>query len=282
MPQALNVFVDGIGFWAPGLPNWPTAATALRGAVAFDLPAVPVRPAAALLPANERRRAPDAVLIAVEVAQAAVTASGHDASTLASVFTSAHGDLAVIDALCTTLAHTPLMLSPTRFHHSVHNAASGYWAIASGSRAGSSALAGFTHSFGSGLLEALSWCVAESRPVLLVGADTAACGAMESVNASRGLLGVALVLAPAAGARSRWRIESRLTSGATTPAPGGAATAVLTANAMADALPLFAALAAAGPATVNLAVGGRCTLESKLSPLDEAGAGAGAKSAAAE
>ena len=61
--------------------------------------------------------------------------AGHDAAALASVFTSAHGDLPIIDALCTTLAGDPLLLSPTRFHHSVHNAASGYWAIGSGSRA---------------------------------------------------------------------------------------------------------------------------------------------------
>jgi len=31
--------------------------------------------------------------------------------------------------MCKTLADDPLLLSPTRFHHSVHNAASGYWAI---------------------------------------------------------------------------------------------------------------------------------------------------------
>ena len=148
--KARTLFIDGVGFWAPGLPDWPAAAAALRGeapprtAAAGTGPAPPTagrRPAPPMLAANERRRAPDAVLMALEVASAAVAASGQDAGALASVFTSAHGDLSIIDALCTTLASDPLLLSPTRFHHSVHNAASGYWAIGSGSHAASTALA---------------------------------------------------------------------------------------------------------------------------------------------
>ena len=106
-----------------------------------------------MLAANERRRAPVTVLLALEVASAAVAASGHAAATLASVFTSAHGDLPITDTLCRTLAEQPLALSPTRFHHSVHNAASGSWAMASGSHAASTALAAGGHSFAAGLLE---------------------------------------------------------------------------------------------------------------------------------
>ena len=265
MATSLRVFIDGIGFWAPGLHDWSSACTAFRGGH-FDSPSTPSRPAAAKLPANERRRAPDAVLIAVEVAQAAVDDSGHDAASLASVFTSAHGDLAVVDALCATLATTPLMLSPTRFHHSVHNAASGYWAITSGARHGSTALAGYAHSFGSGLLEALSLCVAEGAPVLLVGADTDARGPMLSVNTSRGMLGVALVISPAAGPRSRWALNAELRA-ASLPTPlKSAAAAALATNAMADALPLFEALAHPLPARIGLPTGPGCTLAVVVTP----------------
>ena len=98
------------------------------------------RPAPALLAANERRRAPDTVLVALEVASQALLHAGFSAADssedsaedsasphdLASVFVSSHGDLPITDALCTTLASNPRLLSPTRFHHSVHNAASGY------------------------------------------------------------------------------------------------------------------------------------------------------------
>ena len=64
-----------------------------------------------------------------------------------------------------------------------------------------SANAGDAYSFGAGLLEALSQCLADDAPVLLVAYDTPACGALESVNHSRGLLAVALLLAPAGSSR---------------------------------------------------------------------------------
>ena len=276
--NALTLYIDGIAFWSPALPGWPLARDVLRGQAApQDPPAA--RPAPALLAANERRRASDSVLLALEVAGHALAASGHEAAATASVFTSAHGDLAITDALCQTLARDPLALSPTRFHHSVHNAASGYWAIASGSRAASTALAAFEHSFAAGLLEAASQCAADGAPVLLVGSDTAACGALASSNRSRGWLAVALVLSPQRGTASRWALEWSMNSGTTRPAALRTATAQsLADNAMADALPLFEALAADRPAALALRVSSACYLALQLRPL--AGTPAGASSAA--
>ncbi|MEJ0008028.1 MAG: beta-ketoacyl synthase chain length factor [Steroidobacteraceae bacterium] len=88
------------------------------------------RPQPSLLPPNERRRAPDTVAVALEVAQAACLNAGRDPAQLPTVFASTYGDLAITDYMCSTLARAPLTLSPTRFHNSVHNAASGYWSIA--------------------------------------------------------------------------------------------------------------------------------------------------------
>jgi hypothetical protein len=126
------------------------------------------------------------------------------------VFTSAHGDLAIVDALCRTLAHNPLLLSPMRFHHSVHNAASGYWAIGCRSHEASTAVAGGAHSWAAGLLEAQTQTAADARAVLLVGSDTEAMGPLQSVNHSRGLLAAALVLAPAHRRRPRlaWSLRA--------------------------------------------------------------------------
>ena len=132
--------IDGLALWTPAWPGWDAAAPALRAApiesptneAASPTPAPAARPAPSGLAANERRRAPDSVLVALQVAEQAVAQSGHAAASLASVFTSAHGDLPIVDALARTLAGDPKLLSPTRFHHSVHNAPSGYWAIASG------------------------------------------------------------------------------------------------------------------------------------------------------
>ena len=245
-PQRL--YIDGVALWTPALPGWTQARAALRGdAVPTPAPAHS-RPSPPLLAANERRRAPDSVLVALEVASAAVAMAGQDAATLASVFTSAHGDLAIVDALCSTLAANPLLLSPTRFHHSVHNAASGYWAIATGCRAPSSAVSGFEASFAIGFVEAASQLAADGVPVLLAGFDTDARGPLASVNRSRGLLGVALVLAPAVSAHSLCAVDWCVRSGSTALPPlHTAAAQAMAANAMADALPLFELLARAAP-----------------------------------
>lgn len=252
-PVSRRLWIDGLALWSPDWPGWAWAEAAFRGEAAALPPDTPRRPAPALLAANERRRAPDSVLLALEVASQALADSGHAAADVASIFTSAHGDLPITDALCKTLAADPTLLSPTRFHHSVHNAASGYWAIGSGSHAASTALSAFEASFAAGLLEAASQCAADARPVLLVAYDTEAVGALASVNRSRGLLAVALLLAPAPGPRSRWVLDWALEPGAaavpTTHATHPAATPALAHNASAPALPLFEALAVAQQAT---------------------------------
>ncbi len=289
--MTMRCSIEGIALWSPQLPGWAVAAPALRAAAAGDAvhpsaprssplsappsplpsplpsPAVAARPAPALLAANERRRAPDTVLVALEVASQALADAGASAADLASVFVSSHGDLPITDALCSTLAGNPRLLSPTRFHHSVHNAASGYWAIGSGSHGPSTALSAHEHSFAVGWLEAVSQCLLEQRPVLLVAYDTAACGGLASVNSSRGLLGVALLLAPCAGPRTRWQVQSTLSAG-TAPAPAlrSAAARGLRDNAMAQALPLFEALATGAATNLCLPLSAGTRLELALTP----------------
>jgi len=241
------LFVDGIAFWAPTLPGWQAARAAFRGEAAPL--ATPVkRPAPDILAPAERRRAPDTVALALEVAAAAVRDSGLDAATLPSVFTSAHGDLAVNDYMCSTLASEPTSISPTKFHNSVHNAAAGYWTMATGCHEASTALSAFDASFGAGLLEAATQCHADARAVLLVGVDVEAAGALASVTASTGLLACALVLSPRASERTVATFHWSLVGGksGTTPIRSAAARS-LAGNAMAGALPLFEAIATAEP-----------------------------------
>ena len=242
MNRTHRAWVDGVALWSPTLPGWEVAAVALRGG---PLPAEQAsRPAPALLAANDRRRAPDSVLLALEVAAAALAASGRAAADVATVFASAHGDLPITDALCKTLAAGPRLLSPTRFHHSVHNAASGYWAMGSGSTAASTALAAAEGSFATGLLEALAQCAADTAPVMLVAYDSEATGALRSVNSSRGLLAVALLLAPKPAGPASWALDWHTGPGAVSvPAAQSAAALALQANASSPALPLFEALA---------------------------------------
>jgi hypothetical protein len=236
----VNVFIDAAALWSREAPGWDAWCAALHG---HDT-APAAKPNPALLSANERRRASDSVLLAIEVAEQAVRVSGRDASQLASVFTSAHGDLPITDALCMQLAQAPLQLSPTRFHHSVHNAASGYWAIAAGCRAPSTAVSAHRHSFAAGLLEALVHCACEQEPVLLVGYDTEALGLLADVNTSRGLFGIALVLSPERGAACLGTLQWTLGDGsAPAPALRSGLALALQGNAMSDALPLAESLA---------------------------------------
>ncbi len=259
-----RVFVHGLAFWSPRLPGWPRAAAALRGD-AQALVDTPVPPDANLLCGNQRRRAPEAVLMALQVAQEACTAAAVDPSALSSVFASAHGDLAIVDALCRSLARDPTLLSPTCFHHSVHNAASGYWAMAARNHQASSALAAADHSFAAGWLEAASQCLADQREILLVGCDTEAHGPLQSVNSSRGLLALALVLGPQprpGGSRGiGWQVQPGVGPAPELRSPAARA---LQTNAMGDALPLFEALAHDSASSLRLPLSARLVLDLHL------------------
>ncbi len=264
--KPLHFCVESVAFWAPTLPGWPIARAAFRGEGApADPPAA--RPAPAILPPAERRRAPDSVALTLEVAAAAVRDSGRDAATLPSIFVSAHGDLAIIDYMCSTLADQPTMISPTRFHNSVHNAAAGYWTMATVCRAASTALSAFDASFAAGLLEAATQCVADERAVVLVAYDVQAMGAIATVTRSEGLLAAALVLAPAPSTDSPRApsFQASLIPGLIAAAPlRSSAARALAGNAMADALPFFEALACATCQPLDLPLNRTLTL--RLTP----------------
>lgn len=245
--------VSGLGWWSPGCAGWPPAREALA---AGRWPAAGSgRPSTALLPANERRRAPDAVLMALQVADEACAAAGVDRSTVASVFASAHGDRVITDALCRTLADDPALLSPMRFHHSVHNAAAGYWAMGAANHQAGLALAGGRQTWAAALLEAACQCLADQREVLLVGGETPAPGLLREVAPELPAHAMALLLAPA-GAPGR-SLQLRLLSSAG-PAAAGDHTD--------GAPPLFVALADKASTDLALRLGEGLSLGLTLGP----------------
>jgi hypothetical protein len=239
--STLRVYVEGIGLWSPQLANFAALKTLLAGTMPEPPPA---RPAAATLPPNERRRAPESVLLAVEVAGQAVAMSGRDAATLACVFTSSHGDQPVTDYMCATLAQAPMEMSPTRFHNSVHNAAVGYWTIATGCHEASTAIAAMRASFGAGLLEAAIQVVADQRPVLLVGSDTRGSGPLGEVTDCAQPFGCALVLAAEASASTLAVFALQLSAGLPITVPVAPLDDWCQSSASAPALPLLALLVA--------------------------------------
>jgi len=262
----IQVFIDGIGFWSEQMPGWSVAKPVLAGQM--PLPTEKARrPAPAGLAPAERRRAPDSVCLAMHCADEAVAASGHDAATLACVFASSHGDLPLTDYMCDTVASDAASLSPTKFHNSVHNAPAGYWTIAAGSREASTALAAYNTSFGAGLLEALTQCAAEQRPVLFVAYDVGAKGALAQVTLSEGLLAVALVLSPVRQAQSQFRIDWQLAPGESSAPSQTPAVLSLAGNALADCLPFCEAIACGGPKLVSVAAAKSLTLQTSIESL---------------
>lgn len=259
------VAIEGVAFWHTRLPGWTTARAVICGEQ--DAPATAAtRPTPSVLAPTERRRAPDTVAVALEVAARACEAAGRPPAQLRSVFASTYGDLGISDYMCATLAGTPTLISPTKFHNSVHNAAAGYWSIGTGAHSPYTAISAYRYTFASGVLEAATQVVCEGEPVLCVAFDVQSTGPLATVAPSRGLLGVALVLAPS-GSRPHRALTLRVeqdSAANVTPARSPAA-ALLAENALAPCLPFFEMLALPAPGDVVLALSERCVLHAQVS-----------------
>ena len=166
----IKVYVQGVSVLAPGLNGWQASRAILAGQVPYRTEPLP-RVTPEILPAAERRRSSESVRLAVTVAQEAMNQSSLPLNGVATVFASSDGDGQTLHQICEALARPEHDVSPTRFHNSVHNAAAGYWSIATGSKLPSNSLCAFDDSFAIGLLEAATQVVVERVPVLLVAFD---------------------------------------------------------------------------------------------------------------
>ena len=171
MMQTLTAYIEGIGLIGPGFTDWPSSQMILNGQQSYQS-AKTILPPPALLPPAERRRSGAIVKLTLATGLEAVTAAGLDASTLPSVFSSSGGDGDNCHAICEMLASDDRQISPTRFHNSVHNAAAGYWSIATGSMMSSSVLSAYDASFSAGLLEAVTQVVIDNTHSVLLACDT--------------------------------------------------------------------------------------------------------------
>lgn len=242
----LAAAVEGIALLGPGLPDWALARAVLAGERAYVHAATEV-PAPALLPPNERRRSGLAVKIALAVGAAALQAGARDAEGMRTVFTSSSADGDTCHAICEQLAGDDRMISPTRFHNSVHNAPSGYWSIATRSMAASTSLCGYDASFGAGLLEACALLQAQQAPVLLIAYDAPYPEPLLAKRPVRDAFGLALLLAPAAGPRAVARLELSLDDGAPDALAEAGLEALRRTVPTARSLPLLGLLARGAP-----------------------------------
>ena len=273
MTRLADIAITGIGFWSPHLPGWDVARNVAIGLASPAESAAP-RPAPALLAPTERRRAPDTVALALEVASRACQMAGAEPRDVPSVFASTYGDLPINDYMCATLATTPTLCSPTKFHNAVHNSAAGYWTIATGSNRPSTALLAGPATFAAGLLEATCQVLADDTPVLFVAYDIGARGPLATMIHSDGLLAVSLVLAPIGRAPAISHLSCSLVFDGRDPAPAlplpADWEAALPANAIRSSLPLFAALATESARRLAWSLGGDSRLDVDIIPRGDA------------
>ena len=201
----LAAYVQGIGLIGPGLPDWRSGARLLAGLEDYSARPTLV-PAPEGLPAAERRRTGITVRLAISVAQQALGDAGVAAEGLPAVFTSSGGDGFICHEICQTLASSDRQVSPTRFHNSVHNAAAGYWSLATGSTAASTALCAHDGSFAAGLLEALALVAVDDVPVILSAYETTYPEPLEAKRPLPDAFAVAMVLTPTPCERARAKL----------------------------------------------------------------------------
>ena len=207
----LTAYLNGIGLLAPGLADWPSSRAVLNGEQPYQAqPAV--LPLPTLLPAAERRRSGALVRLTLATGLAATSAAGVNPTALPCVYTSSGGDGQNCHEICQTLASDDRHISPTRFHNSVHNAAAGYWGIATGAMTPISVLAAFDASFSAGLLETLALVAVDRVTALLIACDTPYPEPLHQVRPIPDIFGIAIVLAPIASQHSFAKISVSLTS----------------------------------------------------------------------
>ena len=200
--SVLAACIEGVGLVGPGLGGWAAARDVLRGGTPY-VPAPTIIPSPDALPAVERRRAGKAVRISLAAGLEASANAGRSPAGMSAVFASSTGDGENIHAICEMLASSDRLISPTRFHNSVHNAPSGYWGIATGSHRAADSVAAFDASFAAGLVEAMTRIATEPAQPVLLAYDAPYPEPLKAVRRIPDAFAVALALAAPQGTTHR-------------------------------------------------------------------------------
>jgi hypothetical protein len=191
----LAAHIEGIGLLGPGLDGWTGSVALLEGRSQY-IPQPIVVPIPDGLPPAERRRIGLVVKLALGVGLQATSRARVEPDALPAVFASSGGDGQNCHEICQALSLDERTISPTRFHNSVHNAAAGYWSIATRSKAASNSLCAFDVSFAAGLLEAVTQVAVDQTRVLLVAYDAPYPPPLFMKRPISEAFGMAFVLAP--------------------------------------------------------------------------------------
>lgn len=190
--------IIGVSIWGPGLEGWAASQPILAGAEPYEPRPSPAQAPAILAP-TERRRTGPVVRLALAVAHEAALSSGLPPGSLRSVFGSSNGDGVVVGGILEALAAAQgneRVVSPTAFHNSVHNAAAGYWSIATASQQPATCLGCHDWTWAASLLKAMADVAADGEPVLLCCYDHPLPPPLAVLRPTTAAFGVGLVLAP--------------------------------------------------------------------------------------
>lgn len=194
----LEAQILGVSIWGPALEGWAASRPVLTGEVTYQ-PAASPAPPPAVLSANERRRTGPVVRLALAVASEAALMSGLSPGSLRSVFASSNGDAIVVGSILEDLIRggdQSRLVSPTQFHNSVHNAAAGYWSIATGNQRPTTCLSCHDFTWPAALLTVIAELTTHGEPVLLCAYDHPMPAPLHAKRPIIAPFGVGLVLGP--------------------------------------------------------------------------------------
>jgi len=205
----MQIYLDGIGILGPGLADWTSSQRILKGdQVWVESKMTPPTPN--ILSANEQRRGSETVKLALHVAQEAIDHSQMKPQEVGTVFASSDGDGTILHQLCTAVAAPVPQVSPTLFHHSVHNAPAGYWSIAHSVQLPSTSVSCHDGTFSAGLVETALQTIVETRSTLLVVYDTPSPPPLSQARPILAAFGIALVIRQEQSEQSIARLDISL------------------------------------------------------------------------
>lgn len=215
--QELHCKIVSIGTWGSHFEDWDALKSLLLGS---DTPTDKLKgPKPQVIPANERRRAPLPVRLAVESSWQATQEIDLDPNELTCVFVSGLGDTDLTDYMCKVLASENKELSPTKFHNSVHNAPAGYWTISTKSMGAANSIAGFEQSVSLTLMEALIQCEVEKTPILVTLYDAPVSTVLRPLLENEEPFALSLVIVPQDHKANGIALRGKVNSGGDTSWP---------------------------------------------------------------
>lgn len=246
-----NFYVSGLSVIAPGVAGWLEFCDNLANQnwpdTSIQLPNLPQ------LPAAETRRMSQTIKLALAAANEAWSMAKLDTANIASLFASSNGDTDIMHYLGEILATKERAMSPTKFHHSLHNAPAGYWTIATKINAPSLAIAAGQLTFARALLEAALFCQLEAKSILLVAYDIEPVDCLKKYIPIECTFATALLLSPSKSPQSLARINMQLVNQVSAVETSIPTVAWQQHNPIAKSLPLLCLLAQQQSGQITLA-----------------------------